>query len=343
LLKQFERLQQHQRVSELPSHITLNLWLFSNSGTSASADVIEVPHPALEFLWEAARDHATELERYLRNESKVPSDSQLLSAIQRGADYSSFYPYKGTSPASIALFELYQRRIMGRSEAMLQIARWVASQLQEAGQAPKAPKDFTQLRKMMGDNKAMRDLRPRLKALFAEWAERGKFTLDDYTLLFPCQKNDAGHCAHPLKTQLDGWKLVWFYLNHPDALAQVARPISKKDQPMFTHPKVKQFAADVFDFYQKHIGLEKFQQRILNGFRRGEITNNRLRGWFIDLAERGYDGYTNEAWDDLCRDENGNDVTFEVRFQVRLELANLYANATDAGLTIKRKAHQSLF
>jgi hypothetical protein len=38
-------------------------------------------------------------------------------------------------------------------------------------------------------------------------------------------------------------------------------------------------------------------------------------------------GTRNEDWDDLCRDEQGNSVVYEVRFQLRLELANLYRQA----------------
>jgi hypothetical protein len=321
LLDRLDTLRQHKRISQLPSNTSLNLWLFSNSGTSASADVIEVPHPALSFLWEASRDHSQELKRYLQNEKKLHPEAQLLSTIRRERDYSPFYPYKGQIPASIELFELYQEQIMRRSPEVLRLARFVASKLHAVAQSAGAPKDFKQLEKAMGDAKTMRSLRPRFKALFAEWAENGDFTLDDYALLFPSQRQ-------PLRASLDGWRLVWFYMNHP--FAEVSKPENRGGETMFTHPKVKRFAADVFDFYRKEIGLEKFRQRVLNGFRRGEIDNKRLQGWFIDLAERGYDGYSNEAWDDLCRDENGNSVTYEVRFQLRLELANLYAQATKA-------------
>ncbi len=330
LIKQFERLQQRRRMDRLPPHTTLSLWLFSNSGTSAKADVIEVPHPALAFLWEAARNHAPELEKFLRNESKVRPENQLLSAIQRGTDYLSFYPFKNTAPASVGLYELYQRSILGRSATVLQTAHWIAARIHALCQSPDAPKDFKQITKLMGDRRSMQKLRPRLKGLFAGWAERGEFSLEEFTRLFPCQKDSSGNCTHPLRTELDGWKLVWFYLNYPDSLTQAGRPEPEKESVMFTHPKVKQFASDVFDYYRQHIGLEKFQKRILDGFRRGQITNDRLQRWFCDLAELGYAGYTCEEWDDLCRDENGNDVTYEVRFQLRLELSNLYAQATHA-------------
>jgi len=48
-----------------------------------------------------------------------------------------------------------------------------------------------------------------------------------------------------------------------------------------------------------------------------------LQKWFLNLAEIK-EGYTNEDWDSLCRDENGNNNIWELMFQLRLELTNLY-------------------
>lgn len=95
---------------------------------------------------------------------------------------------------------------------------------------------------------------------------------------------------------------------------------------MFTNPKIKQFARDVFDDYKDRRGLARVKRDILDRFRRGEILTADLQGWFCRLAETK-EGYRNEDWDDLCRDENGNSVNTEVRFQFRLELANLYRQA----------------
>lgn len=95
---------------------------------------------------------------------------------------------------------------------------------------------------------------------------------------------------------------------------------------MFTNPKVKQFARDVFDDYVRRRGLARVKRDILERFRRGEITTSHMQRWFCSLAET-VDGYANEDWDKLCRDENGDNVTGEVRFQFRLELGNLYRQA----------------
>jgi hypothetical protein len=322
LLKYFGDLRSRIRREHLPPHTTVNLWQFSNSGTGASADVTSVPHPALEFLWQASIDFNTELKQYLQNEKKVKPDYQLLTSIQRGREYLSFYPFKGQKPASIGLFELYQKLIRGRSPAMLQMAQFVASKLRKIQQSPDAPKHFKKLEKDLGQPAPL--LRP-LKGLLAEWAQAGDFTLNDYALLFPCDVDEQGQCQRPVNVApFDSWRLVWFYLNHE--LADVSKPDSG-DETVLTHPKIKQFAADLFSYYEKKMRLDQFQKRILQRLRREEITNYDLREAFVRLAEEGFEGYTSEAWDDLCRDESGNNVTYEVRFQLRLELSNLYAQS----------------
>lgn len=88
---------------------------------------------------------------------------------------------------------------------------------------------------------------------------------------------------------------------------------------------IKSFAKDVFDWYVGKNGEEKLKKRILDGFRNNKIRDADLQRWFCNLAEiSGKENYTNEAWDDLCRDENGANRTYELRFQLHLELANLY-------------------
>ena len=102
---------------------------------------------------------------------------------------------------------------------------------------------------------------------------------------------------------------------------------------MFTNPKIQTFARDVFDYFMegkggrdRARGLAYIKRHVLEPFGRGKVTNNVLRQWFCKLAETR-EGYRCEDWDSLCRDEQGNDATGELRFQMRLELANLYRQA----------------
>lgn len=103
---------------------------------------------------------------------------------------------------------------------------------------------------------------------------------------------------------------------------------------MFTNPKIKSFARDVFDYYlekqggkDRRRGLEWIKKNILEKFKRQEITTGTLRRWFCLLAEIKPE-YQNEDWDALCRDDSGREMTGELRFQFRLEIANLYREAT---------------
>lgn len=101
---------------------------------------------------------------------------------------------------------------------------------------------------------------------------------------------------------------------------------------MFTNPKIKQFANDVFVMQlerrggkDKERGLADIKRNLVDGFAR-DVNNATLRDWFAQLAKARPD-YGNEDFDALCRDESGREAMNEVRFQVRLEIANLYRRA----------------
>lgn len=338
LLDLFGDLQVNRRMLELPAHVTMNVWLFSNSGTGADCDLIEIPNNALVFLWEAARRYRAEVEGMLRRESKKP-EYQLLECIRRQRDYDPLYPAKGTPPASKGLFEFYQTQVLGRLPQVLRVAEKVACLLRQRLQrqaeqeqrasAPKRGKGKsrqTQSKKFLQrlkERHPFRDLEPAernvVRRMFADFAEEGLLTLEEYVLLFPRET------LQPLCTQWWGWLWIWFYLNHENLSVEVELP-KWEEVAMFTNPRIKQFARDVFDDYRERRGLARVKRDILDRFRRNEIKTADLQRWFCNLAETK-EGYANEDWDDLCRDESGNNATNEVRFQFRLELANLYRQA----------------
>jgi hypothetical protein len=337
LLQLFNDLQVGQRMLELPTHVTLNVWLFSNFGDKADCDLIEIPNNALVFLWEAARRYRAEVEGMLRRESKKP-DYQLLECICRQRDYDPLYPAKSRSPASKELFWFYQTQVLGQPPQSLRVAEKVAyvlrQRLQQQAVKERAASSKrnrskprqTQSEKFLQrltERHPFRDLEPAernaVRRLFSDFAEDGLLTLEEYVLLFPCET------LQPLRAQWRGWLWIWFYLNHENLSADV-EPSQWEEVAMFTNPKIKQFARDVFDNYKERRGLARVKRDILDRFRRSEITTADLKRWFCSLAE-SKEGYANEDWDNLCRDENGNSVTNEVRFQFRLELANLYRQA----------------
>jgi hypothetical protein len=130
LLQLLGYLRESRRMLTLPAHVTMNVWLFSNSGTGADCDLIEIPNRALAFLWEAARQYRTDVETLLRHESKHP-EYQLLECIRRQRDYNPLYPAKNKPLTSKGLFALYQTQILGVSPQALQVAEKVASWLRQ--------------------------------------------------------------------------------------------------------------------------------------------------------------------------------------------------------------------
>lgn len=370
LIDRMRLMQEDIEFYELPEDVSLNIWAFSNSGASPDCEVFEIHNSALQFLWQAAKKHYTEVSELLKREDPKRSASHLLTAIENGTDYSGFYPRKQSKkepsqkPASPQLYELYQTRILKRTQATLKAAQLLAALVFEQlsavekkdKKALKADQKF--LEQLLKENpRWARDSQVRidLRKLIAKFAEAGHYTLEQYVRLFPAA-NVANaeqltlEVAHDLwrqpgsavRTTNQGWDLFWFYLHHANngTLNLNERAIEQstdasEDLAMFTNPKIQQFAQDVFAMHlerrggkDKKRGLKFIKSKILDEFARGQISNSRLREWFCLLAESHPD-YEGEDWDTFCRDEQGRDAIGEVRFQMRLKLANLYRKAVE--------------
>lgn len=273
----------HEDISdyELREDTSLNIWAFSNSGASPDCEVFEVHNPALQFLWQAAIKHYTEISELLKREDPKKSASHLLSAIESGTDYNGFYPHKpsknelGVKPASSQLYELYQTRILKRAPATLKAAQFLAALVFEQlsvgekkdNKALKADQKF--LEQILKENpRWSKDAQVRidLRKRIAKFAEAGRFTHEQYVRLFPAANvANAEHLsleqAHELWSQKgsavrvtnQGWDLFWFYLHHiangtlnfNDQAVEQSTDVSE-DLAMFTNPKIQQFARDFF-------------------------------------------------------------------------------------------------
>lgn len=362
LIKRMRELHDERVMQKLPPYISLNIWTFTNSGASPDCNVIEVPNPALQFLWEAARDHLSEVEGLLKREDRRKPNTQLLTAIEGQRDYGGFYPQKGRKETdwqltSKALYELYQTRVLARPRMALRVAEQLATQVYERLNASDK-NDKKLLASVLKENpRWIKDpfARVSLRRIFARLAEKGLFTLDEYVRLFPAENlaeltsptpesaklfwYEPGHAIRAMAT---GWDVFWFYLHHEarkmgeshqsNLVDDIANRL-EGELAMFTNPKIKAFARDVFDYYLERQGgddsargLRYIKRNIVDGFNRGKITTGDLRRWFCNLAEVRPE-YTSEDWDALCRDEQGRDATGELRFQFRLEIANLYREA----------------
>lgn len=332
LLSLFDELQKRRfrkQDDRLPEYVNLLVWHFSNDGRDPRCEITEIPNPALQFLWETNQKYRDEILKYLKSEKDSKSEYRLLDCIERKSEYLSFYPQTFTDkttkkkisipPASKELFGLYQQRILGRSVQMLQAAEWLAEKLRRAFSDTQDPKRFPKFMKDLSDTKKHFDVyRKAIKSYLAIMAETGDLTLEEYSVLMRPRSN-------PLQVEnlSNALRLIWFYLNHDTTSA--VRPQINGDLNMFTHPKIKTFAKDLFDYFtqQRKYTPEKLKENILDRFKRKKLTVWDAQQWFLSLAETK-SGYSNEDWDNLCRDENGANNTFEVMFQLRLELANLY-------------------
>lgn len=363
LIHQMQQLQLRRKQENLSSDVTLNIWKFNNFGDKPDSDLVEILNPALQFLWEAARLHYSEVMDLLKHEDPKKPGTHLLTAIEQQRDYSNFYQQKGRKGASAVklvsteLYELYQTRIMRRTPAALRVARRLAQVVYERlkGSDKKAVKFLEKLLKENPRRTKDKEIRPKLRGVIAELAERGELTLTEYAQLFPAQNVegviDAAE-AHELwhtrgqavRPTINGWTPFWFYLHHAATKPEEDLDGAKESQDanttdasgdlaMFTNPKIRIFAQDVFDLYLEHKGgddkargVAYIKKYILDGFAHRRITTEHLRRWFYKLAEIR-EGYRLEDWDAFCRDEHGRDMTGELRFQMRLELANLYREA----------------
>lgn len=362
LLDVMRQLQNNIRDYNLPQDVTLNIWAFSNSGASPDCEVHEINNPALQFLWEAAQLHYTEILDLLKREDPKKSATHLLSAIERGGDYGGFYPRKSgktvTKPASPALYELYQMRILKRSRVALEAARNLAVLVYErlSSGEKKEQKFLAQLLKENPRWSKDRTVRIDLRKFIAASAEAGHFTLGGYARMFPAANLEGTEDLTPeaarklwnkpgaaVRATSHGWDLFWFYLHHAangtlktDAQNEVQTTDTNEDLTMFTNPKIQKFAQDVFVMQlerrggeDKKRGLTYIKRNTVDGFTRGKITNATIRNWVSLLAET-HPEYTNEDFDALCRDEMGREATNEVRFQMRLEIVNLYRHTLEA-------------
>lgn len=367
LFEQIIKFNNKRSRKKLPETVTLNIWTFTNSGQSADSDFFEIPNPSLQFFWDGLT-YKSELERFLQREDPTKPITHLLAAIEQQREYLSFYPQKmkkGETKAQIAtvgLFDLYQRKVLKRPQIALDSAKLFAKlaheKLKAEAEKDKKRKDFFE--KVLKENPRYTkeaNIRVGLRKMLIEFAEEGKIKLDNYAALFPAanlqnienltvenaleiwksyKPNEPPKGAAIRRTN-KGWDLFWFYFHHAengtlnfDDEEVLVGNLSKKEIAMFTNPKVKDFAKDVFEMkleehskIDKQKGLEWIKKVIINGFSKGKMNIPILRKWFGDLHEiKG--GYSNEDWDTFCRDEWGNLVVSELLFQTRLELIGLY-------------------
>lgn len=291
LLKVFGSLREARSVARLPEHTDLYLWLFSNSGASADCRIVPIPDRVLRFLWECVEeDFSGEVDGLVRNEPKDPR-FQLLTAIREERDFRGLYPYKKWPGASQRFYEFYQRKVCGWKGKSLEVARRLAGLAVQNVDA----KQLRDLGKIENRN-AIRKLIP------------DALTLEEYDCLFPSSRQ-------PVRSDARGWDLLRYYVLRE----KVENTTLPEEVPVrTTHPKVLAIADEYFRTRSR-----KRIKSVLERMARRDVGLRWLQDVFCDMAEKHPEFELGE-WDEFVCDEEGRPVAYELLFQIRLRLANLY-------------------
>lgn len=281
------------------------LWLFSNSGAGADCQIESVPESALAFVYEASKSFGSEIRRLVASERK-DARRQLFECVRSGRDYGGLYGFKKLPGASPEFYEFYQQRIRKATYEGLQVARKLAKiVLLEAD-----PKWLKEIRKPEFPRSAT-------GRNFIRKCMAAHLSLKEYDSLFPTIHH------HPVRVDSAGWDQLRFYLSsqYDDKRPSVA-PLSTTMQT--THPKIIQIAETYRNVEPRKI------KSVLDGMAQRKFGVRWLQDKFCRLAEKHPDWNLGD-WDEFVCDEDGKPVAFELLFQMRLYLSNLYREVTQGG------------
>jgi len=318
-LKMFTRLQTVKRYEKLPDSVAIYLWLFSNSGTGADCDIIEIPNKPLQFIWEISRKSEDFKNEFLDLVSKDKA-KKLFDAICYGEDYEGLYPKGKDNGVKPELYEYYQRFIVGKSVPALEFAKKVARNMLKGKDA----KARTKLKKS-DIFKEPKNRNIAEKAMFC-MVMNGEANYLDYLELF--NKEDKYLSVNTL----DAYNTIMYYLYNDDApdIQGEGSSMEQRIKSKNADKKIMAFAELYFNYYVSDSkglkrGIDRFKKDILDNFK--DFGEFKLREAFAKLAEI-YDRpdfkFDYDGWLDFITDDEGNKKIYELLFQLRLAFAELY-------------------
>lgn len=315
MCNRFQAMQEAKRRNLLPN-TEMNIWLFSNSGTSPDCEVIKIPDSSIRFIWEAAR-HGLNLEISFMSkiDKKLGSRDQLLNAIRNKTDYKGLYPRKDYPGASIEMYSFYQIMLLDIPRITLVNCQKLASEI-----LPDNPKEKKEWLKFDVFNDFSK--RNILRSKICELIEKGRFTVDDYFSIFPIKE------VFPLSVNRRGFDILRYFLTHlEDEIPDYKNKNELRDDSMKMHPKILEASTLYFNDFVENRGLTRFKKEVLDEFKRGTKSVFWLKNVLCQLAENN-EGFGPKDWDsfwhDLSHNENGEFVGYELLFQMRLALSDLY-------------------
>lgn len=319
---------------ELPKNAELDVWLFSNSGTGPGCEIMPIPDAAVRFIWDAARygldaeiASLSMADKFIKN-----SENHLLNSIRNKTEYVGLYPRKKYDGASVKMFAFYQTRLLGVPHKTL-----VASQKLAEGLLPDSEKGQKAWIKsdVFGDAKN----RNILKGKIVEMVEDGRLSIDDYLYIFPAES------LFPLRVSFKGFDMTRYFLRHiDDEIPNYEYEQSIGDKYMKMKPEILEAAHLYFNDYVENHGLKRFKKEVLEEFKSGKKHVYWIKNVMCDLSER-HEGFGPADWDsfwhELCHDEYGKFVGYELLFQMRLALADQYRKEIQGNITINPEINQT--
>jgi CRISPR-associated protein Cst1 len=329
----FRDLQNAQKIKALPKNSELHIWLFSNSGTNPSCEIISIPDESVRFLWEAARyGLENEIASLATADKSIKnSDNHLLNSIRNKIDYMGLYPIKKYDGASVNMFAFYQTRLLGIPYKTL-----ITSQKLAEGLLP----DNTKEQKEWIKSDVFNDAKKRniLKGRFIEMVEDGRLSIDDYFQIFPVKS------LYPLQASFKGFDMIRYFLRHADEdIPNYEYKESIEGESVKMNPNILAAADLYFNDYIENRGLKRFKKDVLDEFKSGTKHVYWIKNMMCDLSEH-HEGFGPDDWDsfwhDLCHDENGNFAGYELLFQMRLALTDLYRKKIQENITMNPEINQ---
>ncbi len=311
---------------DLESGTSLFVWSFSNSGTSPTCKIEEIPNSALRFLFTAVRFNLRNELRDLMMRDRKPEYS-LLNSISKGVDYENLYPFKKYTGASTNLFVLYQtivRQISVRElDTAYRISNYIKNstilekkKLEDLGKDLEKPANFSK--------------QNMIKKFIIDMVKHSLLAFDEYYDLF------IDDHERKLRIQTDSWKFIKFYLNNNEPFDSLYKEIQQDVQeyhlksksnnvlerkqkavPNLVRKKVNYMGSIIFKTYTQEKGLERFKKEVLERFSRGQIGNSWLKRQFTKLSETNA-GFTYNDWKYLFMNDEGHESAFEVLYLLRI-------------------------
>lgn len=293
----------------------LYIFNYSNSGTGTDCRTISIPGDAIKFLHEANCHHFEKTIEDLCNSEKskkVRPGNTLLECIEEKRFYYAMLPYKKYEGESLKFISFYMNRLMGITKESLISIHNLAKEIINTTTDQKV------LNKLLkSDSMNEQKNQKNIKRIMANLAKEGRFSISDYRSIFPLVSE------HPIRSDSKAWRIIQIFLVKQGESLSKDLETNEENIMSDSYIKIDNIAKLYFEYYVAERGIKRFEKDILDKFDREEIKTEWLKNVYCKLAKE-HEDYTFDDWSNFILDENGKPITYELLFQIRLKLCNLF-------------------